>query len=251
MGKRLRQQKAGKGSLAYRRPSHRFKTTALFRAYDDAEKTGKIEGEIMEFIDDPARGPLVMGVRLGNDEFVEMIAPEGAEIGGKIWLGATADVAFGSVMPLSAIPDGMPVYNLEIAPGDGGRLVRGAGGNATVVSRDGNTVYVKLPSKRVVAFDGRCRAQIGVVCGGGRLEQPLMTAGAAHHKHHALNRRWPHNRGVKMSAYNHPFGGKQHHKGKSSCVSHGAPPGRKVGHIGARQTGRRKGKTGGQGDGKA
>jgi large subunit ribosomal protein L2 len=87
-----------------------------------------------------------------------------------------------------------------------------------------------------------CRAQIGVISGGGRLEKPLMKAGNSHYKFHAVNRRWPHNRGVKMSAYNHPFGGKQHHKGKSSCTSRGAPPGRKVGHIAARSTGRKKAK---------
>jgi large subunit ribosomal protein L2 len=173
-----------------------------------------------------------------------LIAPEGAEKGARLSVGAGAGIDFGNVLPLSAIPDGTPVYNLEIVPGDGGRLVRSGGQSATVVSRDAGKVFVKLPSKKVVPVDARCRAQIGVVCGGGKLECPLLTAGAAFHKHGALNRRWPHNRGVKMNAYNHPFGGKQHHKGKSSTVSHGTPPGRKVGHIGARRTGRRTGKSG-------
>jgi len=243
MGKHLRQQKAGKGSMAYRRPSHRFKSEATFRTYDDIEKQGRLNGEIAGFVDDPSRAPLLMDVVFDNKERRMLIAPEGAEKGGRIAVGAKAELQFGNALPLSEIPDGTPIYNIEVTPGDGGRLVRSAGGNATIVSRDGIWVTVLFPSKKSMAIDSRCRAQIGVVCGGGRLEAPLMTAGNAFYKFHALNRRWPGNRGVKMSAYNHPFGGKQHHKGKSSCVSHGTPPGRKVGHIGARQTGRRKAKT--------
>jgi len=242
MGKRLRQQKAGKGTLAYRRPSHRFKSDASLRPYDEIERNGRLDGEIVGFVDDPARSSLLMNVRFANNEERMLIAPEGAAKGDRISVGSKADLAFGNVLPLSAIPDGTPIYNIELVPGDGGRLVRSAGVNATVLSRDGNLVTVQLPSKRVVALDARCRAQIGVICGGGRLEAPLMNAGAAFYKHHALNRRWPSNRGVKMNAYNHPFGGKQHHKGKSSMVSHSAPPGRKVGHIGARSVGRKKAK---------
>ncbi|VVC72146.1 50S ribosomal protein L2 [uncultured archaeon] len=242
MGKALRQQKAGKGSPAYRRPSHRFKSEAKFRALDETEKTGRLNGEITGFVDDPSRSSILMDIIFTDNSKVTLIAPEGAEIGGRVSVGSKADLEFGNVLPLGAIPEGLPVYNLEVAPGDGGKLVRSSGASGTIVARDGNKIYVKLPSKKVVIFDSRCRAQLGVVCGGGRLDSPMLKAGTAFYKHHALNRRWPHNRGVKMNAYNHPFGGKQHHKGKSSCVSHGAPPGRKVGHIGARSTGRKKAK---------
>ena len=69
---------------------------------------------------------------------------------------------------------------------------------------------------------------------------PLMKAGTNFYKKHAQNRKWPVNRGVHMSAYTHPFGGKQHHKGRGSATSRNAPPGRKVGHIAARSTGRKK-----------
>ena len=243
MGKSLRQQKAGKGTLAYRRPSHRFKSEATMRAYDDVEKTGVMFGEVVGFVDDPARGPLLMDVLFENSERRELVAPEGAMKGSKIEVGAKAGIEFGNALPLTSIPDGTPIYNIELTPGDGGRFVRSSGASAVIVSRDDKHIYIKMPSKKTVLFDPRCRAQVGIICGGGRLDMPLMTAGAAHYKHHALNRRWPHNRGVKMSVYNHPFGGKQHHKGKSSCVSHGAPPGRKVGHIGARSMGRRKSRT--------
>jgi large subunit ribosomal protein L2 len=206
------------------------------------EKSGRIDGEITGFVDDPSRSALLMDIVLSDNSTVTLIAPEGAEVGGRVSMGAKADLEFGNVLPLGLVPEGFPVYNIEIAPGDCGKLVRSSGASGTIVSREKDLVYVKLPSKKVIAFDPRCRAQVGVVCGGGRLDSPMLKAGTAFYKHHALNRRWPGNRGVKMNAYNHPFGGKQHHKGKSSCVSHGAPPGRKVGHIGARSTGRKKAK---------
>jgi len=240
MGKRLLQQKAGKGSPAYRRPSHRFKSKAHYRVYDQQERSEVIEGEITGFVDDPAHSALLMTVLFENDDRVDIIAPEGARIGERIYAGKKASAEIGNILPLSSIPDGTPVFNVEMVPGDGGRMIRGAGTNGYVVSHDDKGVVVRMPSKKLRVFPNNARAQIGVISGGGRLEAPLLKAGNAHHKHHALNRRWPTVRGVKMNAYNHPYGGKQHHKGKSSCVSHGTPPGRKVGHIGARTMGRRK-----------
>ena len=80
----------------------------------------------------------------------------------------------------------------------------------------------------------------GVISGGGLKDQPLLKAGKSHYINHTLNRLWPRNRGVKMNPVDHPFGGKQHHKGKSSETKRGASPGRKVGHIAARRIGRKK-----------
>ena len=97
-----------------------------------------------------------------------------------------------------------------------------------------------LPSRHTISLSNECRAQLGVVAGGGIKEQVIVKAGKSHYMMHTLNRMWPHNRGVKMNPVDHPFGGKQHHKGKSSMTSRNAPPGRKVGHIAASRTGRRK-----------
>lgn len=240
MGKRLRQQKAGKGSMAYRRPSHRFKSDAKYRKYDETERNGILHGEITGFVDDPAHSAILMEVMFENNESKTLIAPEGAMVGEQVCAGIGAELKIGNILPLRDLPDGTPIYNIELVAGDGGRIVRSAGAVAYIISHEPKGVLVRLPSKKVAMIDQMCRAQVGVISGGGRLEKPLLKAGNSHYKFHALNRRWPHNRGVKMSAYNHPFGGKQHHKGKSSCVSHGAPPGRKVGHIGARSTGRKK-----------
>ncbi|MEM3030699.1 MAG: 50S ribosomal protein L2 [Candidatus Micrarchaeia archaeon] len=239
MGKMLRQQRRGKGSPAYRAPSHRFKADVAFRPYDEIEKNSALKGVVVGFVDDPARSAPLMEVLFDNNERLLLIAPEGIKEGDVVSAGAASDVRPGSILPLANIPDGMPVYAIECAPGDGGKLVRTAGSAAFVVSREGDEVLIRLPSKSVRAFDARCRAQVGVVAGGGRLELPFMKAGAAHYAMRARNKAWPHVRGVAMNPYNHPFGGVQHHKGRGSAVARGTPPGRKVGHLAARSLGRK------------
>jgi large subunit ribosomal protein L2 len=238
MGKRLKQQVRGKGTPKYRAPSHRFKVKVAYRPYDDLEKTGVITGEVMGFIDDPARSGIIASVKLDDSTQLDIIAPESLAIGDRIEIGANAKVDIGNIMPLYAIPDGTYVYNVEGHPGDGGKFIRAAGAYAIIVSKDNRFVYVKMPSKKIIMFDPDARAQVGVIAGGGLKDKPLLKAGNAFHKHRARRHLWPKNRGVKMSPFDHPFGGKQHHKGKSSSVGRNAPPGRKVGHIASRQTGR-------------
>lgn len=240
MGKLLKQQRRGKGSVAYRAPSHRYKAELAYRKHEGTEKSGVLRGQVMGFIDDPSRGALLMKVVFEDGSEMNMLAPEGVSIGSAVYSGADSTPGLGNCMPLSRMPEGASIYNIEMSPGDGGKLVRTPGSYATIVSREKDTVYVKLPSKKSLVLSGTCRAQMGIVCGGGRLEKPLMKAGTNFYKKHAQNRKWPVNRGVHMSAYTHPFGGKQHHKGRGSATSKNAPPGRKVGHIGARSTGRKK-----------
>ncbi len=242
MGKLLKQQPRGKGSFAYSAPSHRYKAELKYRDYDNIEKESFITGQVVEFVDDPGHQAILMRVRLDNAQEILFLAPEGACAGDMLSIGIKGDLSLGSVKPLSAVPDGMFVYNLEISPGDGGKLIRAPGSYATVISREGNYVLVKLPSRKLLNLASGCRAQLGVVCGAGRLEKPMMKAGINFYKKHAQNRKWPGNRGVKMNAYTHPFGGKQHHPGKPTTTARGASPGRKVGHIAARSTGRKKGK---------
>ena len=240
MGKLLKQQRRGKGSVSYRAPSHRYKNELAYLRYDDLERSGARRGQVVDFIDDPARGAILMDVLFEDGIKNAFLAPEGAFLGQEIFTGSKAKMGVGNVLPLSRLPDGAPVYNIEMAPGDGGKLVRTAGSYASVVSHEKGFVYVKMPSKHTLILQETCRATLGVVCGGGRLEMPLMKAGTNFYKKHAQNRKWPVNRGVHMSAYTHPFGGKQHHKGRGSATSRNAPPGRKVGHIAARSTGRKK-----------
>ena len=118
--------------------------------------------------------------------------------------------------------------------------MRATGSNAYIVSKTGNKVIVKYPSKKTRAFHANCRATIGKACGGGRTDKPLVKAGNKHKKERARGHLYPVVRGVAMNASNHPHGGSQHHSGSSTTVSRNAPPGRKVGHIAAKRTGRKK-----------
>ncbi len=241
MGKRLKQQRRGDGTPAYKAPTTRYKVDLQYRPYDDEEKAGVLRGQILSFIDDPGRDALVMEVLYDNGEKGYLLAPEGAIIGEYVEVGAQAKVNVGNVLPLYRIPDGAYVFNVERSPGDGGKMMKAPGSYAVIVSREKDAVYVKLPSKQTLRLSADCRAQIGIVSGGGRQDQPLLKAGNAFYKYkQARNRMWPHNRGVKMSVYNHPHGGKQHHEGKPTTVARGTPPGRKVGHIAARSIGRKK-----------
>jgi len=246
MGKLLKQQRRGKGSFAYKAPSHRYKAKITYRAMDETEKLGVVRGAVMDFIDDPGHQTILMHVHFANGDDIALPAPEGIAIGDEVFSGKEAAVARGSILPLANVPEGMFIFNIETTPGEGGKLVRAPGSYAVLVSKESGKAYVKLPSKKTVELSPKCRAQIGVVCGGGRLETPLLKAGTNFYKKHAQNRKWPVNRGVKMSAYTHPFGGKQHHTGRGSATSRGAPPGRKVGHIAAKSTGRRKTKNTGE-----
>ena len=242
MGKRLKQHKRGAASPRYRSPKTRMKADVCYRSYDDLEKTGVLSGHVVSFIDDPAHTAPLMAVKLENDEVSILLAPEGIAIGDEVQLGVQAKLRPGNVLPLYRIPDGAYIYNLERNPGDGGKMVKAAGSYANVVAKEGKIVFIKLPSKSTVTLSNECRAQLGVLAGGGRLEKPLLKAGNQFFKKTALNRLWPVPRGVNQSAYNHPRGGKQHHVGKPTTVARSTPPGGKVGHIAARSTGRRKGK---------
>lgn len=242
MGKMLKSQKRGKGSPRYLTPKMRYKVRLQYRNYDDAEKAGVLKAQVLDFIDDPSRGALLMKVKYDNGDENHLLASEGICIGDTLEQGAQASISSGNVLPMYRIPDGAYIFNLELTPGDGGKLVRAPGSYAILVSKEGPKAYVKLPSKKVIKVSSDNRAQVGVVCGGGRTEKPMLKAGVNYYKMKAQNRLWPVPRGVHQSSYNHPHGGKQHHEGKPTTVSRGAPPGSKVGHIAARSTGRKKSK---------
>ena len=147
-------------------------------------------------------------------------------------------------MPLGAMPEGMIVSNVEEKMGDGGKLGRTSGAYITLVSHnlDNNTSKIKLPSGQKKTFSSRNRALIGIIAGGGRTDKPMLKAGNAYHKYKAKRNCWPKVRGVAMNPVEHPHGGGNHqHIGKPSTVRRNCPPGRKVGLIAARRTGRLRG----------
>ena len=242
MGKRLRQQRRGAGRGRYRSKKKRYKVDLSYRDYDDMEKTGMLRGQVVKFVDDPAREALLMKVKYDTEEEGYLLAPEGACIGDYVEVGVQAKAAMGNVLPIYMIPDGAYIYNIEKTPGDGGKFVKAPGSFGILVSKEKGVAYVKLPSKKVVKIPSEGRAQVGVICGGGKKDKPLMKAGKAYYKHRSKAKVWPTVRGVAKNVYSHPHGGKQHHEGKSTTVARGAPPGSKVGHIAASRTGRKKAK---------
>lgn len=237
MGTKLTNQKRGHGGPSYRVPGHRFFGHVTYAGFK-----GALMGQVTGFVDDPAHSALLMEVLLENGRKAYSIAPEGIAKGDVVGLGGDARVRVGSVMPVSKIPDGTPIFNIELSPGDGGKMSRSSGTACYIVSHDEESgrVIIRTPSKNVKVLEPGCLATVGVACGGGRLEKPFKKAGSKFHAMHARNKYYPKVRGTAMSAYDHPHGGKS--LGKPSTVARGTPPGRKVGHIAARRTGRRRGK---------
>ena len=235
MGKRLRQQRRGKGTNAYTKAPGTFDISV---GYPNKLDT-KTYCEVIDIFNHAGHTAPLAEVVYEDFSKGYLLAPEGIKIRDKIYIGKTS-YSLGSVTRIGDIPEGVPVFNVEATPGDGGKYVRSAGSAAYVNAHLGSTTSILLPSKASVTLPNNCRAQLGIVAGGGMLEQPIVKAGKSHYIMHSINRMWPKIRGVKSNPVDHPFGGKQHHKGKSSMTSRNAPPGRKVGHIAARRTGRKK-----------
>ena len=105
----------------------------------------------------------------------------------------------GNIVPLSNIREGEKVFCIELRPGDGGKLVRGAGGYATLMSKSENSVRLKMPSGKLKNFSPRCKAIIGVAAGGGIRDKPIMKAGKQFHIMKSKHTYWPR---VSASAMN-------------------------------------------------
>jgi large subunit ribosomal protein L2 len=132
------------------------------------------------------------------------------------------------------------VFNLELKPGDGGKLARSSGAYTTVVGHTPQGTMVRLPSRRTRYVNDYCLATVGVVAGAGRTEKPFLKAGEMFHWLRAKGHKYPRTRGRAMVAAVHPYGSSKRSARKGTTTSHGAPPGQKVGLISARGTGRRK-----------
>ncbi len=239
MGTRLISQRRGKGSNIFTAAKGGAAESAYINM-DDAQRSGKLHGQITDIVPDPARTAVLAEILFENGGREFVIAAEGEYVGQRIEYGRGAEIALGNVLPLSSIVEGCPVFNIERTPGDGGNIIRSSGLYGLVVTKDKSGIYVKVPSGKTVRLNPACRATIGCAAGGGRIEKPLVKAGAAYHAMRARGRHYPTVRGVAMNPVDHPFGGSQHHVGKSKSTSRHAPPGRKVGAIASRRTGRRK-----------
>jgi len=253
MGRVIRAQRKGSGGIFKSHTKHR-KGPARHRPLDFAERHGYVKGVVKELLHDPGRGaPLAVvqfrhqyKYRLDKQLFV---AAEGLYTGQFLYCGRKAALTVGNVLPLAVMPEGTIICNVEGKVGDRGSFARCSGNYSTIVGHldDGNKTKIRLPSGAKKIVSSSCRAMIGLVSGGGRIDKPILKAGVAFWKYKAKRNSWPRVRGVAMNPVDHPHGGGNHqHIGHPSTVRRDAPAGQKVGLIAARRTGRlRGGKKGG------
>src|SRR3989338_1695732 len=237
MGKSLIQQKRGKGSPRYRAPSFRYYGESK---YVQLDKSKSVQAEVKDIVHCAGHSAPLIELKYSNGVSGLLQAPEGIKVGDTINFNVT-DLKEGNVMLLRDIPDGTSIFNIEANPGDGGKFVRSSGVTAKIITKSESGAVVLLPSNKRRLFQLDCRATIGVVAGSGRTEKPFLKAGKKYFAMKAKNKLWPIVSGTSMNSVNHPFGGKSSHaKGIPTQSSRNAPPGRKVGKIAPKRTGRRK-----------
>ena len=151
---------------------------------------------------DPNRSARIALLYYVDGSKAYIIAPNGLQVGSTVVSGENATPDLGNALPLSNIPVGTLIHNIELRPGQGAKIARSAGNFAQLTSREGNYAIVKLPSGETRKILAACKATIGVV---GNSDHALEQAGKAG-RSRWLGRR-PHNRGVVMNPVDHPMGG--------------------------------------------
>ena len=151
---------------------------------------------------DPNRSARIALLYYVDGSKAYIIAPNGLQVGSTVVSGENATPDLGNALPLSNIPVGTLIHNIELRPGQGAKIARSAGNFAQLTSREGNYAIVKLPSGETRKILAACKATIGVV---GNSDHALEQSGKAG-RSRRLGRR-PHNRGVVMNPVDHPMGG--------------------------------------------
>ncbi len=179
------------------------------------EKIG-VPALVAEIEYDPNRTARLARLHYADGEKAYILAPDGLGQGDQVLSSSKADIRPGNSLPLSAIPTGTLIHNIEMRLGKGGQLVRSAGVAATLMAKDSEYAQVKLPSGEVRRIHLKCRATVGQVSNGEHKNTKLGKAGRARW----LGRR-PHNRGVTMNPVDHPMGGGE---GRTSGGRHPCSP---------------------------
>lgn len=238
MGKRIRVQRRGRGTPTFRASTHKRVAPVQYPPISKEEREGVIQGQITKIHHDPGRGSPLASIKLETGETYYTVVPEGIYEGQPTQIGDKAAVEIGNVLPLGKITEGTVVCNIELSPGDGGKLARSSGSYATVVAHTPDGTILRLPSGKTRYVNDLCRATVGVISGAGRVEKPFLKAGAKFHLMKAKGHMYPRTRGIAMVAAAHPYGSSKRGGRKVTTVSRHAPPGQKVGLIAARSAGR-------------
>ena len=207
------------GRNNYGRITSRFRGGGHKRRYrkiDFKRDNYGVPGKVATIEYDPNRTSFIALIHFANGDKRYILAPAGLQVGDTVISSAKADIKPGNSMPLSAIPVGTIIHNIEIKIGRGGQLVRSAGIGARLMAREGNWTQIRLPSGEVRRVHVKCRATIGSLGNGQQSNVHLGKAGRSRW----LGRR-PHNRGVVMNPVDHPMGGGE---GRTSGGRHPVSP---------------------------
>ena len=173
-----------------------------YRVIDFKRNKDGIPGRVATIEYDPNRSANIALIHYADGEKRYILAPKGIEVGTQIMSGVEADIKAGNALPLSNIPMGSTIHNIELKPGGGGQLVRSAGTSAQVLGKEGKYVTVRLQSGEVRMILATCRATIGAV---GNEQHELINIGKAGRNRWKGNR--PTVRGSVMNPNDHPHGG--------------------------------------------
>jgi len=189
-----------------------------YRVIDFRRDKDEAPAEVRTVEYDPNRSVNIALVEYEDGEKRYILAPAGLKVGQKIHSGERAEPRLGNCLPLAKIPLGLSVHNIEMNPGQGGKLVRSAGGAARLAAREGTHAHLILPSGEMRIVNAKCRATIGQL---GNAEYSSVRVGKAGRKRH-MGRR-PHVRGSAMNPVDHPMGGGEGRRagGRHPCSATG------------------------------
>src|SRR5579884_1837255 len=191
-------------------------TRKMYRIIDFKRTKDAIPAKVATLEYDPNRTARIALLNYRDGEKRYILAPDGLQVVATVMAGAEADILVGNSLPLSAIPLGTMIHNIELKEGKGGQMARSAGTSAQLMAREGEWATLRLPSGEMRKVHTRCYATIGQV---GNLEHENVSIGKAGRTRHLG--KMPHNRGVSMNPVDHPLGGGE---GKTSGGRHPVSP---------------------------
>jgi large subunit ribosomal protein L2 len=177
-----------------------------YRRIDFKRTKDGIPAKVASIEYDPNRSASIALINYADGEKRYILAPQGLRVGAEVVSGEGADIAPGNSLPLARIPTGTVVHNVELIPGQGGKLGRSAGTAIQVVAKEGKMVSLRLPSSEVRMVRGECRATVGTLS---NAEHQNVKVGKAGRNRHKGKR--PQTRGVAMNPVDHPHGGGEAH----------------------------------------
>jgi large subunit ribosomal protein L2 len=174
----------------------------LYRIIDFKRQKDGVTATVQAIEYDPNRSVHIALIQYEDGEKAYILAPNGLAVGAKIISGPDAPPEIGNCMPLANVPAGMEIHNIELNPGQGGKLVRSAGGVGRLGAKEGEYSVIILPSGEMRRVKSKCRATIGQL---GNLDWINVSLGKAGRSRHMGIR--PHTRAKAMNPIDHPMGG--------------------------------------------